>query len=138
MSTSPPFCLECERLVRHKESEANVGDPCPDCGEDLVAPHPDPCVKCGGPVTPDGEICIDCEEWFGDSEDTGLNPLQRTRNLVIGIALAGWAGWGLYEGGSTLSVLKGLFFLLLGILAIISSVAPLRRARSSHAHAPSR
>ena len=138
MSTPPLFCLECERLVPHVGRDADVGDSCPDCGEELVDPHPDACVKCGGSVTPDGELCIDCGEWSGDSEDDGLNPLQHARNLVIGIALTGYACWGLYEGGSTLLVLKDLFLLPLGLFAIIRSVGPLSRIMSSHANAPSR
>ena len=61
MNLNPPvlFCTACEQPFDPADFTA-APPQCPDCHAALVGPHPDPCRTCGGTVTPDGFMCVQC------------------------------------------------------------------------------
>ena len=91
-STSRLFCPACERVVERGAGDGGGEPACPGCGGALVGPHPDPCPRCGGPVTPDGEVCVDCGPVVETSGRPGSGA-SRFVTLLVALAIGVWLGW---------------------------------------------
>jgi hypothetical protein len=70
MNPSRRFCPGCQHILDVDVAHAGADTGCPKCGTATLGPHADPCPRCGGTVSPDGELCVDCDHVFG--HDAGV------------------------------------------------------------------